>query len=110
VSALSAIVAVVDFVISASLVGRLVAAPWRAYGRMLIPTAATALAAGLFAHWLYPYLPLHKASFRLLAAGAVLVLLYAGLAWLVDRELRAAIRNAVATLHRYANGRRFGLP
>jgi len=98
VSALSVSVAVVDFVISASLVGRLVDAPWRAYARILIPPGAAALAAGLIAHWLYPYLPLTKASFNLLAAGTLLVLIYAGLVWLVDHEVRVAVQMGIRQL------------
>ena len=92
VSALSAIVAVVDFVISANLVGRLVEAPWRAYARMLIPTGVVALIAGLVARGLYPYLPLPKTALKLIGAGVILVLVYAVLAWLTDRELRDSTR------------------
>jgi O-antigen/teichoic acid export membrane protein len=102
VSALSAIVAIVDLVISANLVGRLVAAPWRAYVRMLAPTGAAALAAGLIAQGLYPYLSLPKTSLKLVAAGTLLVLIYAGLAWLVDRELRAALQTGYAALRRWS--------
>ncbi len=92
VAALSVIVAIVDFVISASLVGRLVQAPWRAYAEMLIPTTLAALAAGFLSHRLYDYLPMHKASIKLLIAGAIMIVLYAVFAWLIDRRFREAVR------------------
>jgi lipopolysaccharide exporter len=92
VSALSVIVAIVDFVISATLVSRLVEVRWRAYADMLIPTCAAAIAAGLLAQGAYNVLPLHKASIKLLIAGAVMVVLYGLFAWLVDRRFRDAAR------------------
>ncbi len=98
VSALSAVVAVVDFVISASLVGRLVDAPWRAYARILLPAGGAALVAGLAAHAAYPYLPGGRPAINLLLAGAMLVLLYCGLAWLADAQLRAVVRAALRQL------------
>jgi O-antigen/teichoic acid export membrane protein len=101
VSWLSAIVAVVDFIISATLVGKVVDAPWRAYARILIPTLVAALAAGVLAHWLYPFLPLAKTAWRLLAAGVVLVILYGALIWLADAQLRAAVAAGFAYLRRW---------
>jgi O-antigen/teichoic acid export membrane protein len=95
VSWLSAIVAVVDFVISAWLVGKLVDAPWQAYARMLIPTGAAAFAGGFLALWLYPHLPFAKTAYNLALAGSILVLAYTGLAWLVDRRLRETLRTGV---------------
>jgi lipopolysaccharide exporter len=92
VAALSVIVAIVDFVISASLVGRLVQAPWRAYAEMLIPTTLAAVAAGFLSHWLYGYLPIQKPSIKLLVAGAVMMVLYGIFAWLIDRRFREAVR------------------
>jgi hypothetical protein len=98
VAGLSVIVAVVDFVISATLVGRLVDAPASAYVRRIVPALAAALIAGLIAHWLYPYLPLPRAAFRLLAAGTVMVLIYAGLIWLADGEFRGTVRTGLRLL------------
>jgi hypothetical protein len=89
VSWLSAIVAVVDFIISAWLINKLIDAPWRAYVRMLAPTWAVALASGFVTLWLYDRLPFAKAAWNLLLAGVILVALYAALAWLADREFRA---------------------
>ncbi|OQA40642.1 MAG: Teichuronic acid biosynthesis protein TuaB [Chloroflexi bacterium ADurb.Bin325] len=106
VSWLSAIVAVVDFVISAWLVGKLVDAPWRAYVRMLAPTWAAALAAGLVALWLYPALPFVKAAFNLLLAGGLLVAGYLALAWLIDPRLRETLRAGWRWLQRVLHGRK----
>jgi O-antigen/teichoic acid export membrane protein len=89
VSALSAIVAVVDFFISAALVSRLVNAPLTAYAKMIAPTGLAALMGGLIAFGAYPYLGLPKTALNLLVAGVILMAVYAGLAWLLDRELRA---------------------
>ncbi len=105
VSALSLVVAVVDFVISASLVGRLVTAPWSAYAKMLVPTGLMALAAGLFSRWLYPCLPLARSAFNLLAAGVLLVIVYAGLLWLTDRELRVTIQKGIQQARRLLSQR-----
>jgi PST family polysaccharide transporter len=88
---LSAIVAVVDFIISAWLINKLIDAPWRAYARMLTPTWVAALAAGFGALWLYDRLPFVKASWNLLFAGVLLVALYVALAWLIDRQFRSTV-------------------
>ena len=106
VSALSAVVAVVDFLISAVLVGRLVTAPLPVYGKMLAPTLAAAGAGGLIALGLYPYLHLPKTALNLAAAGTMLMVIYAGLAWLLDVELRAAVRMALARLLLFYRERR----
>ena len=95
VAALSVIVAIVDFAISATLVGRLVDVGWRSYAGMLIRTGAAAVAAGLLSHWFYSVLPLPKASIKLVIAGTVMVLLYVIFAWLVDGRFRDATRMIV---------------
>ena len=98
VAGLSVIVAAVDFVVCATLVGRLVDAPASAYVRRIAPALTAALIAGLIAHWLYPYLPLPRAAFRLLTAGIVLMLIYAGLIWLADGEFRGTVRTGLRLL------------
>jgi hypothetical protein len=100
VSILSVAVAVADFVISATLVGRLVAAPWRAYARMLLPTMAIALLAGFIAHSAYPHIPLAKNLLRLVAAGGIMCALYAGLAWLTDGQFRETAQRVMGILRR----------
>lgn len=92
VSWLSAIVAVVDFVISAWLVNKLVDAPFTMYARMLAPSWIAALVSGFLALWLYGQLPWSHAAWKLLIAGAVLVVGYALLAWLIDAQLRQTVR------------------
>lgn len=96
VSWLSAIVAIVDFVISAWLVNKLIDAPWQAYARLLVPTWATALVAGFATLWLYPSLPFGRAAWNLLLAGAILVLGYFVLALLIDPQFRSVVRVLVA--------------
>jgi O-antigen/teichoic acid export membrane protein len=91
VSWLSAIVAVVDFAISAWLINKLIDAPWHAYTRMLAPTWAAALASGFLSLWLYDRLPFAKAAWNLLLVGAIMVALYVALAWLIDREFRSTV-------------------
>lgn len=95
VAALSAIVAVIDFVISATLVNRLIRTPISAYASVFLPTGLASLIAGVIAHGLYPHLPLARAMYRLPAAGALLVLLYAAFIWLLDPQFRAAVRSGL---------------
>ena len=110
VSWLSAVVAVIDFVIGAVLVNRLMAAPASAYLRRIVPALTTALMAGVIAHWCYPRLPLPRPSLRLLAAGALLVLLYAILTWLIDASFRSTLRMGYGALRRTLAQRRGGPP
>lgn len=92
VSALSAAVALVDFIISAHLLGKLVEAPWRAYIRILAPTGLAALAAAFVARAIHPILLLPKTTLRLAVAGIVMVGIYVALAWLIDPQLRDIVR------------------
>jgi O-antigen/teichoic acid export membrane protein len=100
VSAFSTGVAVVDFWISGTLTGRLVDAPWRAYARILLPTGAAALAAGIVVQWLYPTLQLPRTWQNLVTAGILIVVLYAVLVWLTDPQFRQAVRSAFLAMHR----------
>lgn len=105
VAALSAIVAVVDFVISAVLVNRLIRTPIRAYVSLLTPAWGASLIAGWIAHALYPDLPLARAAYRLPAAGALMVLLYAALVWAFDMQFRAAARSGLRAIQRAVRAR-----
>ena len=96
VSWLSAIVAVVDFIISAYLINRLIDAPFRAYAAMLGPTSIAALAGGFIALWLYDRLPFAKAAWNLLLAGLILVALYFVFAWLLDKQFRSTVSTYAA--------------
>lgn len=105
VSILSVAVAVVDFGISAHLIGKLVAAPPLVYVRMLLPSLAAALIAGGAARWLYPFLELPGTALNLAGAGALMVGLYAGLTWLLDPQFREAAAGGWAGLTRLAQRR-----
>jgi hypothetical protein len=93
-------------VISACLVNKLIPAPGSAYARMLAPSWAAALVAGAGALWLYDRLPFAKAAWNLMVAGLILVLLYALLTWLVDHQLRDALRMALTQVRAMAAARR----
>jgi PST family polysaccharide transporter/lipopolysaccharide exporter len=108
VSALSAAVAVVDFFISAVLVNRLVDAPPRAYIRALGPSLGAAIAAGALAFLLYGRLDLGRPLIDLLAAGAMLAAIYAGLLWLMDSEVRRAATRGRDLARRMWRERRAG--
>ena len=110
VSWLSLVVAVIDFVICAVLVNRLMAAPAIAYVHRIVPALTAALTAGFIAHWLYPRLPLPRPSLRLLAAGVLLVMLYAILVWLIDPPFRATLRMGAAALRRLPAQRSRSVP
>jgi O-antigen/teichoic acid export membrane protein len=88
VSALSVIVAVVDFVISALLVGRIVQTGLRDFARILAPgLLLSAVAVGVArlafaaAYGIYPPL-------ALVIAGATMVTIYAALVLALDSEVR----------------------
>ncbi len=104
VSALSAVVAVVDFYISATLVSRLIDAPWRAYGQILAAPLAAALIGAGVAHLVYPGLHLPKVWMNLGLAGALMVAIYLVLIWLGEPRFRetgrAAWRYVRQVLHR----------
>jgi len=90
VSALSAGVAVVDFIISAWLVDMILDTPILEYARLVGPSLACALlAAGagkavLMAPW-------GRSIYGLLAAGLVMGIIYLPLIWLADAELRRQV-------------------
>jgi PST family polysaccharide transporter/lipopolysaccharide exporter len=110
VSWLSVVVAVIDFVICAVLVNRLMAAPASAYVRRIVPALTTALMAGVIAHGCYPRLPLPRPSLRLLAAGAMLMVLYTIFTWLIDASFRSTLRMGYGALRRTLAQRRGGPP
>lgn len=89
---LSAIVAVVDFIISGWLVGKLIDAPWHSYLRLLAPPWIAALVAGFAMLWLYPNLPFAKPAWNLLLVGTLLVIGYFILALLIDAQLRTTVQ------------------
>ena len=92
VSWLSTIVAVVDFVISAWLVNKLIDAPLHAYVR----TAGACLGCGARGRLCRPGAlsapALCQGSWNLLLAGTLLVLGYFGLSLLIDVQFRSTVR------------------
>jgi O-antigen/teichoic acid export membrane protein len=105
VSWLSAIVAVVDFIVSAYLINKLIDAPFRAYARMLAPTWAAALASGFISLWLYDKLPFAKAAWNLLVIGIILVALYLVFAYLIDKQFRVTASSYATQAWRIAQRR-----
>jgi len=88
VSALSAIVSIVDFIISMTLVNRIAKTTFGDFARILAPIAALSLVSVVVARlafWasygLYPPL-------ALLIAGSVMVIVYAALVLILDSEVR----------------------
>jgi O-antigen/teichoic acid export membrane protein len=104
VSLLSAGVAMVDFLIAAFLVDKILQARMTAYGRILGPMLVYALLAGALGYLVNQGLLAMGVwdVAALLAGGAALVLLYGLLTWWRDDELRQEMNKAVAWLRRRA--------
>jgi O-antigen/teichoic acid export membrane protein len=107
VSLLSAGVAVVDFVLSAYLVDKILQARMVAYARITGPMLIYAALAGglgyLLNRWLLALGVWDVAA--LLAGGGLLVLVYALLTWWRDDELRQELDRALAGLRRRVQSR-----
>lgn len=91
VSILSAVVAVIDFGISAWLGQKLLGGSYSEYTRRLGPILLISLASGGAAALLLPILPAPHRLFPLLAAGVVMMILYLLLSWRRDPILRQLI-------------------
>ncbi len=100
VCALSALVAIVDFLISAILVNRILEASMSMYWRLLAPIFAYALLAGAAGYaveqWLLGLGLWDVAALTL--GGVVLVAVYAALAWWRDAEVREMSAKLLARL------------
>lgn len=111
VSVLSAAVSVVDFVISAALVNRLIAATAMDYVRCLGPIFSVSLLSALAARLVQlQFRATPHARLAFLTALVIMVCLYAGGMWLVDRELRREVRHSLDWVRarsglRFANGK-----
>jgi O-antigen/teichoic acid export membrane protein len=107
VSLLSAGVAVVDFILSAYLVDKILLARMITYARITGPMLIYAALAGglgyLFNRWLLALGVWDVAA--LLAGGVLLVLVYGLLIWWRDRELRQEMDRALAGLRRRVRAR-----
>lgn len=96
VSALSAIVAVVDWFISAWLCNKVIGASLRMYGRLLLPMLAFAILSAAVAFGLRMLIFREATIVSLLFSGAVGVGLYAALILATDGELRALLQQGIA--------------
>jgi len=88
VSALSAIVAIVDFVISTFLVNRIVKTGFGDFARILAPIFAMSLVAVAVARLVFAAIYDLYPPFALLVAGAAMVAAYAVIVLIVDAEVR----------------------
>ena len=90
VSALSAVVSIVDFIISAALVNRIIQAKMIDHARLLLPIFILSVAAGLTGRVAEGGLLMAglRPLFAMLCGGGVMVVVYAVLTWWRDGELR----------------------
>jgi hypothetical protein len=101
VAALSAVVSVIDFVISMLLVNRIVKISASAFLRLLAPILLNSSIAAIVAKFCYPSLFALNGWFRnpaliaLPAAGLIMLAVYGALTWCMDAETRALMRTAV---------------
>jgi O-antigen/teichoic acid export membrane protein len=96
VSALSAVIAIVDFFISAALVNRIVEARMADYARLLLPIFALSVVAALAGKAAQSALAMAgvRPLFAMLMCGGIMVMAYAALTWWRDAEVRQQAGNA----------------
>jgi len=94
VSGLSAIVAVVDFGISVTLVNRVIGTRAMDYVKMLGPIFVFSSIATAISRWAAPYLYdlLGKTYFSMPVCGVILAVVYGALLWITDSDLRETAR------------------
>ena len=92
VSALSALVSVVDFIISVVLINRAIGTTVMDYVRMLAPSAIFAAISTAIAKWLYPHLLFTKSYIALPVAALAMADIYFQLIWFTHRDLRQIVR------------------
>lgn len=88
VSVLSALVSVVDFVVSAGLTNRIVRGRMSEYVGALGGAFSFSLLSGLVARWVYEQISAGHGLISLIMAGLLMLMLYAGLVFIFDREIR----------------------
>jgi len=89
VSLFSAIISVIDFGISVFLANKIIHASWGKYVQILVPqgvASVIAVLAGKLVYW--NTWGLTRAIVRLGAAGVAVVIVYAGIMWAIDPEVR----------------------
>jgi O-antigen/teichoic acid export membrane protein len=95
VSLFSAIVSVIDFGISIVLANKIIKASWGKYVQILVPQGVASVAAVLAGKLVYwNTWGLTRASVRLAAAGAVVVIVYAAIMLAIDPEVRQFAQSA----------------
>jgi O-antigen/teichoic acid export membrane protein len=101
VAALSAIVSVVDFALSLFLTNRIILAPWKTYGRILLPMGIVALATAVASHGFYRAIEnaLHP-FIGLPLSGGLAFLAYLALMYAYDGELRRFVGQMLAGVKR----------
>ncbi|MFH1085053.1 MAG: polysaccharide biosynthesis C-terminal domain-containing protein, partial [Chloroflexota bacterium] len=106
VAGLSALVAIVDFVLSLVLTNRILRAPWRRYSETLVPMLLAAVGTTMLCHQGYLYIghSLHP-FIGLPLMGGLALAIYGGLMYLYDPDLRALVAHALATLQEYRRTR-----
>jgi O-antigen/teichoic acid export membrane protein len=106
VAALSALVSILDFVLSLALANRILQAPWRRYSETLLPMLLAAAGTTLLCH--QGYLAIANALHPFISLplmGGLALVLYAGLMYAYDPELRMLVGKALATLQEYRRAR-----
>lgn len=106
VSLLSAIVSVVDFALSLFLTNRILHAPWKLYAQILIPTLIAATGSALVWHRVYLWVEhLIHPFIALPLTGGLALILYCGLMYAYDAEIRTTlarmVRGLLAEFRRY---------
>ncbi|MBC7235094.1 MAG: hypothetical protein H5T69_04580, partial [Chloroflexi bacterium] len=107
VAVLSAAVAVVDFGISLVLTNRIIRAPWKRYAQILLPMLLVSTSTALLAHRVYIWMDDRIHPFAALPlAGGLAVMLYLGIMYLLDREIReVAMQVATGLLREFRRER-----
>jgi PST family polysaccharide transporter len=92
VAGFSAVVAVVDFVLSMVLTNRIIHASWKRYFRLLAPMLLIATAAAMLSHLFYGWIAATIHPFvSLPLAGLVAMILYGTAMYAYDAEIRATV-------------------
>ncbi len=100
VSALSAVVSVVDFVISTALTNRIVRGRLADYvGALWVATTFSVVSAAV-ARWSYARISTGHGLIALLMAGILMVFLYAVLVFIFDKEVRGLAMNSLSAVGR----------
>ena len=101
VSVLSAVVSVLDFVVSAALTNRIIHGTLGDYLRALGAPVLSSVVAALLALWTYARISAAHGFISLVMAGFVMVVAYGLVELVLDGELRRLARNSLAAVGRW---------